>query len=333
LTLTAADADAMIRTADAAAAAAERTAEKAARAHQMLQKEIERTTKAEHDLYFDMGIFASKQIEAMTAVVAKEMAAQRGLVQAAQMDIVGMLNASNAAKHTAALGGAQSLDAQLEALAIAHAAKIAGIERAGRVASSQGGTEWLAHAQQLTDEAHGAYVTAFDGIVADSTAAMGSVGASLATVGASAESSATRMQQSFSLGFAIIGNDAESAAARVTAALHLAETNMHNSQFFGPNFGTADTINRMGQRNAGLAIRSYETGGPVTRDGPIWAHAGEHVLPKGERSITPASRGGSPALTVNIDATGANFQDEASLEQLADKVQQKLAPLFIRFGG
>lgn len=71
------------------------------------------------------------------------------------------------------------------------------------------------------------------------------------------------------------------------------------------------------QQIAALSAPSFAVGGPVTKDGPIYAHAGEYVVPK-----SAGGRGGaSPApITVNISTMMGNPAEIARLvrEALVD---------------
>lgn len=64
----------------------------------------------------------------------------------------------------------------------------------------------------------------------------------------------------------------------------------------------------------------------------VGEHGPEIVRLPGGSDVIPNGRG-MGGIQLTIDARGANFTSEASIELLADRVQQKLAPLFIRFGG
>jgi hypothetical protein len=243
--------------------------------------------KAWKDLYADMKAFGSKQIQEMTVVVQAEMAKQREAVSAAQIDLLGLLNASNAAKRTAALGGAQSLDAQLEALAQAHQANIFKIEQAGRAASSQGGTEWLEHTRRLTDEANSAFQTSWDGIVQGANAGMGQAGTAVQTIGPIAAATASGVQQAFGQAFQNVANDAAAIGKRILQLEADAAKNMLRGGL-ASTFGFYQKQRATELRNPGPGetAPSFATGGPVKQDGLIYAHAGEFVLPKGGGGAT-----------------------------------------------
>jgi hypothetical protein len=75
----------------------------------------------------------------------------------------------------------------------------------------------------------------------------------------------------------------------------------------------------------GPKLRSFDTGGPVTQDGPIMAHAGEFVVPKEGALMKSASGSSSPTIiNVTIDAKGATFEDDRALDRMADRVSQRL---------
>jgi hypothetical protein len=103
-------------------------------------------------------------------------------------------------------------------------------------------------------------------------------------IGSAAADSAGQAKQEFVSAFQQIGNAADAAAARVARVLQLASdnaANMKGNPSMGANFGTASSINRIAASAAGLTIPQFAEGGPVTKDGPIFAHAGEYVVPKG----------------------------------------------------
>jgi hypothetical protein len=303
----------------AALAASAEATKKAATDAKELADANAKLGKAWKDLYADMKAFGSKQIQELTVVVQKEMATQREAVSAAQTDLLGMMNASNAAKRTAALGGAQSLDAQLESLAQTHQANLMKIEQAGRAASSQGGTQWLEHTRTLTDDANSAFQTAWDGIVQGGNAAMTSVNSAVATVGPAAASAAGQMESGFSMAFASILGNAASTADRVALLLKDAATNITRGSL-QPGGLSATLAWEQQQQAMRLSnkLPGFASGGPVTRDGPIFAHAGEFVLPKGGSGAT-INVGGISIVTSG--ATAAN-DGRAAADALLTRLKQ-----------
>jgi hypothetical protein len=109
---------------------------------------------------------------------------------------------------------------------------------------------------------------------------------------------AAAVSQQFTTAFQSVGSAADAMAAHVASVLGaLTQTDAYRKAGFFVNqgFGTADTINKTATRNIGLTIPSYDVGGPVTKDGPIYAHAGEYVVPKGGRT-------GGTAVTIAAGA-------------------------------
>jgi hypothetical protein len=292
-----------------------------------LEIQIAKVAKAEHDLFFDMRMFGAKQIEELTKVVQTEVARQPDAVRDAQLDIVAIISgqqAQLAALHGQALTGTDAMTAALNAK---HAAALAHIAQLGRTATAEGigGPAWAAQAQIAADNANAIFVNEFDQITEEINKTFRTdIPAALATVPPAAGAAASSITESFSLAFAHIGNDAESAAARVIAALHLAETNMHNSQFFGPNFGTADSINSMAQRSAGLTLPSFASGGEgdFGSGTPVMLHGRERIIPL-DRS--GAGGGTTVYATVSITGQGAQAGREAS-----DALAKRMKDLGVR---
>ena len=72
------------------------------------------------------------------------------------------------------------------------------------------------------------------------------------------------------------------------------------------------------QREAATKLQNplpgYAAGGPVTKDGPIYAHAGEYVVPKGG--------GGGITVLVTINGQGAAAGRDA-VDAIRDGLMQK----------
>lgn len=71
-----------------------------------------------------------------------------------------------------------------------------------------------------------------------------------------------------------------------------------------------------GQFIAGAGIQKFDVGGPVMKDGPIFAHRDEFVVPK-DGALVKSGGGG---ISVQVDARGAMFEDDLALDRLATKV-------------
>ncbi len=85
--------------------------------------------------------------------------------------------------------------------------------------------------------------------------------------------------------------------------MNLMETNKKNMGMFGPNFGTADAINRMASRNAGLTLPSFADGG----EGNFGS--GTMVMLHGHERIIPLDKGGGGAMIsapIYITVSGGN---------------------------
>lgn len=298
-----------------------RNLEKAERDVAEATKENVLLGKAWHDLYFDIAHEGAAQIKTLTETVQTEMARQREAVQASQLEIVSLMNASRATHRIEALGGAGSLDAQLEALAEAHQTTLMRIEQAGRAASSQGGTEWAENARMLSAEAEDAFQSAWAAIIAGSASAGPAASGALQTIGSAAGSAAQQVERLAS-GVLSMGTGG------IEQVLRLAEMNNdpRSASFIGGglSFGTAQEINRIAARNVGLTIPQFAGGGEGD-----FGH-GTIVELHGRERITPLDgRGGAGGATIIINVSGAERSDE----ELADVIQQKLAPMFTRVGG
>jgi hypothetical protein len=100
-----------------------------------------------------------------------------------------------------------------------------------------------------------------------------------------AAASAGAIKEEFTATFNSVSSGADAMAAHVASVLGaMTQTDAYRKAGFFVNqgFGTADTINKNATRSLGLTLPSYDVGGPVNKDGPIYAHAGEYVLPKGK---------------------------------------------------
>lgn len=88
---------------------------------------------------------------------------------------------------------------------------------------------------------------------------------------------------------------------------------------------------RYGFAEGGIVPRYFDTGGLArgTDTVPAMLTPGELVLNVAQQKNVAGAMGG---ITVQIDARGANFSDDAALDRLADKVQQKLATIAARVG-
>lgn len=71
----------------------------------------------------------------------------------------------------------------------------------------------------------------------------------------------------------------------------------------------------------GTIVPAFEDGGPVTSDGPIFAHRDEFVVPKGGALV---KEGGGGSVSITINAQGATFEDDRALDRLTDKIAARL---------
>lgn len=102
-----------------------------------------------------------------------------------------------------------------------------------------------------------------------------------------------------------------------------AASKMIDDAYNKAGFITHPMISGIPPSSASAAMLHYDRGGPVLRDGPIYAHAGEFVVPRG-------GGGGGGPIAITIDARGATFEDDLALDRLADKLQRKLGELYGR---
>jgi Skp family chaperone for outer membrane proteins len=304
-----------------------------------LERDVEALDKAWHDFYFDMHMFGIEQIKELTKTVQAEMARQREAVQAAQMEILTLMNASTAARRVDALGGAASLDAQLEALAQAHQAKLQEIEQMGRRASAEGGTFWLEQTQTLAQEAEFAFQTAWNAIIASSGTTRDVVTDDIQAIGTKATET-----------FTMIGVLVQRTSAELRGAAAQIENDLNDMLGKGQGTGYFGYYSFQQQKARELRERAdrQDSHAPVPWGVPRFAEGvrnfGGGMAIVGERGpemvrlpggsdVIPNGRGMHGSVSVTIDARGANFSNEAAIELLADRVQQKLAPLFVRYGG
>ena len=71
-------------------------------------------------------------------------------------------------------------------------------------------------------------------------------------------------------------------------------------------------------------MRHFATGGPVTEDGPIFAHAGEYVVPKGGALV---GGGGSVSVTIAAGAIQQQFpimNDARAVQELVSLLGDEL---------
>jgi hypothetical protein len=143
-------------------------------------------------------------------------------------------------------------------------------------------------------------------------AEMAKAAESVASVAPAAEKSAQSISNSFNNTWLGIANGAAMMASQVERTLAaLAQTQAYKDAgiFVGRGFGSAEQINA-----AALKMPRFDTGGPVTRDGPIFAHAGEFVVPKG------ASMGNTYQITVHASGeTEGRRAAEAMIAHLKRK--------------
>lgn len=121
---------------------------------------------------------------------------------------------------------------------------------------------------------------------------MAKVSAAVAEVGPAAQTAAQQVEQGFSMAFASVLGNAASTADRVALLLKDAATNISRGGL-APGGLSATLAWEQQQQAMRLAnnMPKFASGGPVTQDGPIYAHAGEYVLPKGA---------GSGGATINV---------------------------------
>lgn len=152
------------------------------------------------------------------------------------------------------------------------------------------------------------------GEIAD--AAMAKARDAVASVGPTAAVAASQMQQSFSFAFSGISNDADATARRIAQLNADADQNIKNGRMFAGDFlsGQLAFFQRQSAQRLANDLPQFATGGPVTRDGPIYAHAGEFVVPKGG--------GGGITMTVIINGQGAAAGREAA-DALRDGLMSK----------
>jgi hypothetical protein len=77
----------------------------------------------------------------------------------------------------------------------------------------------------------------------------------------------------------------------------------------------------LGGQNSNTTLRSFDAGGPTGSGGLSLLHPGEFVVPRGGALV---KGGGGTVVNVNIDARGANFEDDRALARLADKIAQQV---------
>lgn len=129
--------------------------------------------------------------------------------------------------------------------------------------------------------------------------------ASPALAGAAA-ASAGAIEAPFTATFNAISSGAETMADHIASVLGaITQTEAYRAAGFFVNegFGTAGTINKQALNHIGRTIPGFAAGGPVTRDGPIYAHAGEYVVPKGGGGVTVMVAAG--AIVINGQGAAA----------------------------
>jgi hypothetical protein len=205
-----------------------------------------------HQLYVDMHVTGVQAMKAYTKEVEAAMAKQREAVQAAQLQLVGVIVEQRKQLDTINGTALTGIDAQMDALQKKYDADIRNIEQLGRAATEAGvgGPEWSTKAQEASDNAYQIYVDGFNRIVTDSNKTFGSdVPAAMnsSELKAAAGQGASGISGPFTAAFQDIETAAGAMAANVAAALSvLQETNPYKKAgfFINPGFGTADTINR-----------------------------------------------------------------------------------------
>jgi hypothetical protein len=285
-----------------------------------------------HQLYEDMHVTGVRMMAEYTKQVQEAMAKQREAVQAAQLQLVGVIVEQRKQLDTINGTALTGIDAQMDALQKKYDADIRNIEQLGRAATDAGvgGPEWSTKAQEASDNAYRIYVDGFNRIVADSNKTFGSdVPAAInsSELKDAAGQGASGISGPFTAAFQNVEGAADAMAAHVAAALSiLQQTNVYQKAgfFINPGFGTADTINRQ----ARAVVPGYASGTNSAAGGAaVVGERGPELvnLPKGSR-VTPNGQWGG--VTVNIGTIHASSAHEG--RAAADAIVAQLKAKGIR---
>jgi hypothetical protein len=286
-----------------------------------------------HQLYEDMHVTGVRMMAEYTKQVQEAMAKQREAVQAAQLQLVGVIVEQRKQLDTINGTALTGIDAQMAALQKKYDADIRNIEQLGRAATDAGvgGPEWSAKAQEASDNAYQIYVDGFNRIVADSNKTFGSdVPAALnsSELKTAAGQGASGISGPFTAAFQNVEGAADAMAAHVAAALSILQENNPYQKagfFINPGFGTANTINRQA---AGVVVPKFASGTNYAPGGTalVGERGPELVnLPKGSR-VTPNGAWGG--VTVNIGTIQASSAHEG--RAAADAIVAQLKAKGIR---
>jgi hypothetical protein len=276
--------------------------------YHVTQEELFKLNKAEHDLWFDMEMFAVKALKRQTEAVQTEMAAQRDSVVQAQKDILALI-ISQREKVAQLQGTGPSADQAL----------VTASQKRGREATRLGeaaGPGFVEQTQEALELERQMFVSEFDKITETINKSFGTtIPAAIdnPAIHDASQRVAQGITNNFVGSFQTINGSVDACAEHIASVLGaVTQTDAYAKAgfFINEGFGTATTINQRAIAGTGRVI-------PAT----------------GLGSAVPALGGGGGAMSVVVNANNSWYDSPEGRNKLGAIVGQAVMAEFKRSGG